>query len=356
MSLMKKLAKTTKIVDAAILEDSSLFSEKEVIQTAIPAINIALSGDIDGGLRPGVTSIAGPSRHFKSSYALLMASAYMKKHPDAVIIFYDSEFGSPEEYFRSFGINPAQVLHIPITNIEELKFDLMQKLDNNNPDGIKRGDKVFILIDSVGNLASKKEAEDAVSGNSAQDMSRPKMLKSFWRLVTPHLTLKNIPLVAIQHVYQEMGLYPKTIMSGGQGGMLASDNVWLVGRSQEKEGTEIVGYTFTITIDKSRYVQEKSKIPILVTFDGGISKYSGILQLAIEAGEVVKPSNGWYQLVDKETGEMIGSKVRAKDTETEEFLGVVLKRPSFKKWVIDNFKVAQGKMIDDEQSEEELEG
>lgn len=350
-ALLKKLQKSTKIKEADVLSSSALFMDKEVIQTAIPAINIALSGDLDGGLRPGVTSIAGPSRHFKSSYALLMASAYMKKHPDGMILFYDSEFGSPADYFTSFGIDPSSVLHIPITTVEELKFDLMAKLDNGNTDGIKRGDKVFILIDSIGNLASQKEANDAVSENSAADMSRPKMLKQFWRLVTPHLTMKDIPLVCVQHSYQEMGLYPKNIMSGGQGGMLASDTVWMVGRSQEKDGTDLIGYKFTINIEKSRYVKEKTKIPITVTFEGGISRYSGILDLALEAKEVIKPSNGWYQLVDKETGELIGGKTRLKDTESEEFLGVVLKRPSFKKWVIDTYKLAQGKMLDEAMDE-----
>lgn len=347
--MMDKLLKSTKIKEADILVDQSLFVDKEVIQTAIPAINIALQGDLDGGLRPGVTSIAGPSRHFKSQYALLMASAYMKKHPDAVILFYDSEFGSPQSYFASFGIDPSQVLHIPITTIEELKFDLMAKLDNKNDDGIKRGDKVFILIDSVGNLASQKEATDAINENSAADLQRPKMLKQFWRLVTPHLTLKNIPLVAVQHVYSELGMFPKTIMSGGQGGLLASDNVWFVGKSQEKDGTELTGYKFTITIEKSRYVKDKLRIPITVNFDGGISKYTGILEMALESGEIVKPSNGWYQLVDKTTGELLGSKVRAKDTETEEFLGTVLKRESFKQWVRETFQIAQGKMIADDE-------
>ena len=343
---MDKMLKSTKIKGADILTDSVLFTQKETIQTAVPIINIALSGDLDGGLRPGLTSIAGPSRHFKSSYALLMAAAYMKKHKDAVIIFYDSEFGSPEAYFKSFGIDVSRVLHIPITNVEELKFDLMQKLDNKNEDGIKRGDKVFILVDSVGNLASAREAENAVEGNSAQDMTRAKELKSLWRLVTPHLNLKNICMIAIQHTYVEMKMYGKNIMSGGQGGMLSSDAVWIIGKSQEKDGTDLVGYTFTINIEKSRYVKEKSKLEILVKFDGGISKYTGILDLALAAGEVVKPKNAHYQLVDKETGEILGDKpVKADKTECEEFLGVVLKRESFKQWVRDEFKLAEGKML-----------
>ena len=352
--LMDKLIKSTKIKDVSVLTDSKLFKDKAVIPTDVPLINIALSGDIDGGLRPGLTSIAGPSRHFKSSYALLMASAYMKKYDDAIILFYDSEFGSPEAYFTSFGIDPSRVVHIPITNIEEFKFDIMKKLDNSNEDGIKRGDHVFILIDSIGNLASIKEVDDAIEGNSAADMSRAKQLKSTWRMITPHLTLKDIPLVAVQHTYEEQKLYGKTIMSGGQGGMLSSDNVWIIGKSQEKDGTELLGYTFTINIEKSRYVKEKSKLKVVVKFDGGISKYTGILDLAIEAGEVIKPKNARYQLVDKSTGEILGDPVKEEATENEKFLGVVLKRESFKQWVRENFQLARGTMLasDDEDGSE----
>lgn len=354
-SLMDRLVKSTKIKGSDILSDSKLFSEKEVITTDIPAINIALSGEVDGGLRPGLMSIAGNSRHFKTSYALIMAAAYLKKHDDATLLFYDSEFGA-DSMMESLNIDRSRVLHIPITNIEEFKFDIMQKLDNNNENGIKRGDKVFILVDSIGNLASVREAKNAVEENSAQDMTRAKELKSTWRLITPHLLTKNIPMVVVQHVYEEMKMFGKTIMSGGSGGMLSSDGVWIIGRSQEKDGTDLLGYNFTINIEKSRYVKEKSKIPILVKFDGGISKYTAILDMALEAGEVVKPKNAWYQLVDKSTGEVIGSAVREKATQTEEFLGVVLKRESFKQWVRDKYKLAQGKMIasDEVINEDEL--
>lgn len=351
--LMNKLLKSTKITDADVLTNSTLFTDRDTIPTDIPLINIALSGDVDGGLRPGLLSIAAPSRHFKSSYALLMASAYMKKYSDAILIIYDSEFGSTLAMFDSFGIDMSRVLHIPITNVEELKFDLMQKLDNKNEDGIKRGDHVFVLVDSVGNLASAREADNAVEGNSAQDMTRAKELKSLWRLVTPHLNLKNIPMVAIQHTYEEMKMYGKTIMSGGQGGMLSSDNVWIIGKSQEKEKVDgkdtLVGYTFTINIEKSRYIKEKSKINLVVKFDGGISKYTGILDLAILAGEVIKPKNARFQLVDKATGELIGDIVKEEETECEEFLGVVLKRESFKQWVRDTFRLSEGKLMIDEE-------
>jgi hypothetical protein len=47
------------------------------------------------------------------------------------------------------------------------------------------------------------------------DMSRAKALKGLFRMATPYLTMKDIPMLAINHTYQEMGLFPKAIVSGG---------------------------------------------------------------------------------------------------------------------------------------------
>jgi len=173
-------------------------------------INVALSGTVDGGITPGLTMLAGPSKHFKTGFALLLASSFLDKYEDGVILFYDSEFGTPQSYFKTFGIDFEKVIHTPITDVEELKFDIMQQMKN-----IERNEHVMIVIDSIGNLASKKEVEDALDGKSVADMSRAKQLKSLFRMITPHLTLKDIPMVVINHTYKEIGLYPKDIVGGG---------------------------------------------------------------------------------------------------------------------------------------------
>ena len=276
MGIMDKLEKNSRIKSSAPLNKSKLFSDKEMTTTPVPMINVALSGDPDGGLSSGLTTLAGPSKHFKTSFALLMAAAYLKKHEDAVLLFYDSEFGSPQQYFTSFGIDTSRVLHTPIMDVEELKFDLINQLEN-----IERKDKVIIIIDSVGNLASKKELEDAKNEKSVGDMSRAKALKSLFRMTTPYLTMKDVPLLAINHTYQEIGLFPKAIVSGGTGIYYSSDNIWIIGRQQEKKGTEIEGYNFIINVEKSRFVKEKSKIPISVTWEGGIAPYSGLLDVGL---------------------------------------------------------------------------
>jgi RecA/RadA recombinase len=339
MSLLDKIKKNSTIKDSAILSKSKFFTDKDLIPTAIPMINVALSGRLDGGFTPGLTMWAGPSKHFKTAFSLLMAKAYMDKYPEAVLLFYDSEFGTPQAYFDTFGIDRDRVLHTPLTDIEQLKFDVMKQLE-----GIERNERVMILLDSIGNLASKKEVEDALEGKSVADMSRAKQVKSLFRMVTPHLSIKDIPMVVVNHTYKTMELYAKDVVGGGTGSYYSADNIYILGRQQEKEGTEIVGYNFIINVEKSRHVKEKSKIPVNVTFDGGINKYSGLLDIALEGNFVQKPSNGWYAKVDQETGEL-GDKKRYDATQTEEFWSDLLESAAFKEYVRKKYEIAYGNIM-----------
>ncbi len=348
MSILDKIKKNSTIKDTAILASSKFFTKKDMIPTSIPVINVALSGRLDGGLTPGLTMWAGPSKHFKTAFSLLMAKSYLDKYEDAVLLFYDSEFGTPQSYFDSFGIDTERVVHTPIMDVEQLKFDIMQQLN-----GIERGDHVIIVIDSIGNLASKKEVEDAMDAKSVADMSRAKQMKSLWRMVTPYLTMKDIPCVVVNHTYKEIGMFPKDIVGGGTGSYYSADNIFILGRQQEKEGTEIVGYNFIINVEKSRYVREKSKIPVSVSFDGGISRWSGLLDIALESGHVTKPSNGWYSKVDAD-GVIEDKKYRLKETDTKEFWMPILKQPSFYEFVKNKYTVTSGDIIKDDAIDEEL--
>ena len=348
--LLERIKKNSNIKDSNILNDSKYFNKKDMIQTSIPALNVAMSGELDGGFAPGLTLWCGPSKHFKSYFSLIMAKAYLDKYKDAVMIFYDCEFGTPAAYFDSLNIDTNRVLHVPIMNMEEFKFDCIKQLE-----GLKRGDRVIFVIDSLGNMSSKKEMEDAVDGKSVQDMSRAKQMKSIFRMITPYLNRLDIPMVAVNHIYMTQELYSKPVVSGGTGVYLSADNIFILGRQQEKEGTEVIGYNFIINVEKSRYVREKSKIPISVSFDGGVSKWSGLLDMALESGHVIKPSNGWYSRVDMSTGELEEKKFRLKDTINKEFWLPILAKKDFQQWVSDNYKLTSSEMLSDDAIEKELE-
>ena len=327
MSLMDKLKKNSKIKLSAQMDKSEFFQEQSVIPTDVPMMNVALTGALDGGITNGLTVLAGPSKHFKTSFALKIAAAYLNAKPDAIMLFYDSEFGSPQSYFDAFGIDTSRVLHTPITDVEELKFDIIAQLE-----AMDKKDDVIVVIDSIGNLASKKELEDAKNEKSVADMSRAKALKGLFRMTTPYLAMKNIPLLAINHTYKEIGLYPKDIVGGGTGIYYSANNIWIIGRRQNKTGTEVMGYDFVIKVEKSRFVKEQSKIPITVSWEGGINEMSGLLDVAMASGDVFKPSNGWYQKTDEE------KKYRLADLD-KEFWAPILAKPAFQEFVKNAFQV-----------------
>lgn len=330
MSTLLERLKSSGSIKATTIDKSSLFNDKDMVQTEVPIINVALSGKLDGGMTSGLGIIAGESKRFKSLLGLIQMKAYLDKYEDGVGLFYDSEFGVTPEYVSAIGIDASRIIHIPIEHIEQLKFDIAKRLDD-----ISRGDKVFLFVDSIGLLASKKEVEDALNGKDAADMTRAKQIKSLMRIITPHFTTKDICGVIINHVYKEQGaMYPKDIVTGGQGVMLAANYVWIIGKSQEKDGTDVVGWNFTINVEKSRFVKEKSKLTFTVTYSGGLNRWSGLMDEALESGHCIKPSQGWYSKPGDD------KKYRLSDTETKDFWIPILMDKSFREFIKNKYQLS----------------
>lgn len=335
--LRSRLLKASTSENVAILSKSKMFNEKDILRTKIPMLNIALSGELGGGMKSGLTIFAGPSKHFKSNMALTVVSAFMKKYEDAICLFYDSEFGITPEYLSAMGVNPDRVVHTPIVSVEQIKIDMANQLK-----AVQRGEKVIVLIDSIGNMASKKEIEDAENEKTTADMTRAKAMKSLFRIVTPYFSTKNIPCIAINHTIETIEMFSKTVMTGGTGPMYAADTVFYIGKRQIKDGTELEGFQFVLNAEKSRYVKEKSKFFIDVTFEGGIDPYSGLLDMALELGMVVKPKNGWYArelTIDGEKRRETKS-WRAKDTKCTEFWGPLFKSQEFRDAIEKRYKLS----------------
>jgi hypothetical protein len=172
-------------------------------------------------------------------------------------------------------------------------------------------------------------------------------------MITPFLTLKDIPLLAVNHTYQTQEMFSKAVVSGGTGVMYSANDVWIIGRRQDKTGTEVQGYHFIINIEKSRFVKEKSKIPISVSWNGGIEKWSGLLDLALETGYVVKPKNGWYMAMNPATKEELSGNLRAAQTMTEEFWTKIFDKTDFEKAIEKRYKVAHVSMLEELRTKDE---
>ena len=150
----------------------------------------------------------------------------------------------------------------------------------------------------------------------------------------------DISVEDVEHYVLENG-----VVTHNTGVYLSADNIYILGRQQEKEGTDVVGYDFIINVEKSRHVREKAKIPISVKHEGGLSSWSGLIGMALESGHVIKPSNGWYSRVNTTTGEVEEKKYRLKDTDTKDFWNQILLDKTFQDWIKSNYQVSHGNIL-----------
>lgn len=197
-------------------------------------------------------------------------------------------------------------------------------------DAIEDGDHVMFICDSISNIASSKEILDSIDERNAADFTKSKILKSLLRIVTPKLHLKNIPMVMVAHVYETMEFIKKQVLSGGNALYLNPDNIFIMGKAQLKEKDENVGSTFSIRVEKSRYVKERSVIPIRVRWATGISKYSAMDDLAIEfgiikEGKIGRSASYVYETTDGKTLEILQNQSDLED----EFWETIFKETDF---------------------------
>lgn len=156
------------------------------------------------------------------------------------------------------------------------------------------------------------------------------------------MRVTNVTRVGTKKVYDisvkdaEHYVLENGVVTHNTGVYYSANQIFIIGRSQEKEGTDVIGYKFTINIEKSRFVKEKSKLPFQVMFDAGIDKFGGLLDLAIEAGFVVKPSNGYYQ----KTKSVDEKKYREKETHCKEFWAEILADRVFYDFVKNKYQLA----------------
>lgn len=176
------------------------------------------------------------------------------------------------------------------------------------------------------------------------------------------MKIKSIKSVGKKNVYDievdEAHYYilENGVLSHNSSVMYSANTVLVMGRQQEKDGKEIAGYNFIINVEKSRFVKEGSKIPISVTFNGGVEQFSGLLDVAVDGGYVVKPNMGWYQPANPETGEVLDeSKYRKADTNTKKFWGNLFSNTNFAEYISNKYKIATTKLFSEQEDSDEIE-
>lgn len=339
-SLASRLIKSAGKSMATVMTSSNMGDKKTLAQTSVPILNVMLGGDLDGGITAGITQLVGDSRTFKSNLCVEIAASWLENDPDSVVVFFDCEFGGMKAFKNRCPQHLDRIIHVPFEDIEDLNFQLVKMLED-----VKLGEKVFFFIDSISQVASKKEVENALKSNEAADLTRARSMNSFFRIITPKLNIRNIPLFAINSFYEDTtSQYAEVIIKGGKQNFLSSDSIWFVTRSQEKDDNtkELLGWNFNYSMLKSRFCKEKAKMSIRVTYAGGIDPLSSMLELARESGFLLMPTMGFYQFNKEKLPGATERKYRMKELLMDPRLfDETLNHPEFRSFVRKKFSLEE---------------
>lgn len=199
-------------------EKSSLESNRNLISTGIYVLNAAISSDIYGGIADNRISVfAGESGVGKSFLCYNLCREAQNQGYN--VIYIDTEFAIELDQLPGYGIDTSEDRFMLIRSnvIEDLKILTTQLLDQlkEQKHAGNEIDKFIIVLDSVGQLASRKEVSDALDGKEKADFTKAKALASYFRIINSDLGFLNIPMICTNHTYSDMGMFPKEIMKGG---------------------------------------------------------------------------------------------------------------------------------------------
>jgi len=268
---------------AGILIDTDI-TERTYINTDIYMLNALLSKSIYGGVSDNrMTVFAGPEAVGKSYLCYNIARNAQKIGKN--VIYIDTEFSIELSELTDFGIDvsPEKFMLIRSNKVEDIKLMMAQFLDTLKQEKIAGNNiaETIVFLDSIGQLASNKEVEDAIDGKNKVDMSRAKAIKSLFRIINADLGYLNIPLICTNHTYKTMDLFPQDVQGGGKGVDYSASSIVFLSKAQLKTGNEddldlnSSGILVTAKAKKNRNAKPK-KIKFEINHTSGVNPFKGL--------------------------------------------------------------------------------
>ena len=269
------------------------------IDTGSHIFNAVLSGSIHGGIPSNkITALAGESATGKTFFVLGMCKHFLDSNPDAGVIYFESESALTKKLIEDRGIDSERMIIMPVTTVQEFRTQALTVLDKYMEQNEADRKAIFLVLDSLGMLSTTKEVEDTADGKETRDMTRAQVLKAAFRVLTLKLGKTKVPMVVTNHTYDVVGSYiPMKEMGGGSGLKYAASSIVYLSKKKEKDGTEVVGNIIKIKNQKSRLTRENSMCEVRLTYNQGLDRYYGLLQLA-EKYNIFKKVSTKYELPD----------------------------------------------------------
>ena len=300
-SILKDLIKASGNEYANIVSEGVAAGDvDEFIDTGSHIFNALLSGSLYGGLPSNkITAIAGESATGKTYFALGMVRQFLEDHKDSAVFYFESESAISKDMIESRGIDSSRVVIVPVVTVQQFRNQAISILDKYAESPKSKRPKMMFVLDSLGMLSTTKEIEDTAEGKETKDMTRAQITKGAFRVLTLKLGRVGIPMVVTNHTYDVIGsMFPQKEMGGGSGLKYAASSIIFLSKKKEKEGTEIIGNIIHCKNAKSRLTVENRMVDVRLSYDKGLDRYYGLLDMALafnvftKEGTRVKLPNG----------------------------------------------------------------
>ena len=283
---LKDIIKTTGNEYAALVADGIEGADVGAFyDTGSHIFNALLSGSIYGGLPANkITAIAGESATGKTFFVMGMVKSFLDANPDAGVLYFESESAITKQMVIDRGIDPTRMVIIPVTTVQEFRTQAIKVLDSYLAKNEADRKPIMLCLDSLGMLSTTKEVEDTSDGKETRDMTRAQVLKAAFRVLTLKLGRCGVPMVVTNHTYDSMGLFATKEMGGGSGLKYAASSIIFLSKKKDKDGTDVVGNIVHCKNHKSRLTIENKMVDVRLSYETGLDRYYGLLELAIKYG------------------------------------------------------------------------
>tara|TARA_Y100000356_G_scaffold95126_1_gene80540 strand:+ start:1245 stop:2276 length:1032 start_codon:yes stop_codon:yes gene_type:complete len=300
---LKDIIKTTGNEYAALVSDGVEAGDVDnFIDTGSYVFNALLSGSLYGGLPSNkITALAGESATGKTFFLMGIVKNFLDENPDAGVLYFESESAITQQMVIDRGIDPQRMVMIPVTTVQEFRTQAIKVLDSYLAKNEADRKPMMMCLDSLGMLSTTKEVEDTSDGKETRDMTRAQVLKAAFRVLTLKLGRAKVPMVVTNHTYDSMGsMFPTKEMGGGSGLKYAASSIIFLSKKKDKVDNRVVGNIVHCKNHKSRLTIENKMVDVRLSYDKGLDRYYGLLELAISYG-IFKQVSTRIELPDGKT-------------------------------------------------------
>jgi recombination protein RecA len=257
------------------------------------AVNLDAAIGVGGIPRGRVTEIFGPESSGKTTLALHVAANAQRAGGTAAYV--DAEHALDVDYARKLGVDVDNLL-ISQPDTGEQGLEITDIL-------VRSGAVDVIVVDSVAALVPKAEIEgemgDAHVGLQARLMSQA------LRKLAGGINRSRTSVIFINQLREKVGILfgnPETTSGGRALKFYASVRLDMRRIGPVKERDTVIGNHTRVKVVKNKVAPPFRQAEFDIMFDEGISHAALLVDLAAEAGIIVK-SGAWYAYNDQRIGQ-----------------------------------------------------